>query len=63
MIQLCKKCLMLEGLLFLMFGVLFLLRDLNVWDYWNIQWWSIAFLMLGLTILLSNTCPKCKELN
>lgn len=54
---------MLEGLLFLMFGVLFLLRDLNVWDYWNIQWWSIAFLMLGLTILLSNTCPKCKELN
>jgi len=33
----------------LIVGVLFLFRDLGWWDFWNIQWWTILFLVIGLT--------------
>jgi len=59
----CKKCMLFKGLLLLVLGVLFLLRDLNVWNFWNIQWWTVAFLLMGLTLFVVNKCPKCVELN
>lgn len=34
--------------LVLVLGVLFLLRDLNVWNFWNINWWTAAFVLMGL---------------
>ncbi len=55
----CKKCHMVTGLLFLVLGVLFLLRDLNVWDFWNIQWWTALFLLAGLCGCAMHTCPDC----
>ena len=43
------------GWLVLVLGVLFLLRDWNVWDFWNIQWWTAAFVLVGLAGL----CKCC----
>ncbi len=55
----CKKCNMVTGLLFLVLGVLFLLRDLNVWGFWNIQWWTALFLLAGLCGLTMHTGKDC----
>jgi hypothetical protein len=49
------------GLLFLALGVLFLLRDLNVWNFWNISWFTVAFLVGGLFKLIhGGMCCKAK---
>ena len=56
----CKKCKTLCGVLFLVVGVLFLLRDLNVWDFWNVQWWSVLFLLMGLGSVAMCNCPDCQ---
>ena len=47
----CKNHMLWGGLLILVVGVLFLLRDLNVWNFWNIQGWSILFLLIGCKML------------
>jgi len=39
------KCM---GWLLLIVGVLLLLRDLGQWDFWNLQGWTLLFLILGL---------------
>jgi predicted ferric reductase len=36
------------GWVILILGVLFLLRDFNVWSFWNISWWTAAFILIGL---------------
>lgn len=36
------------GVLVLVVGVLFLLRDFAVWNFWNIQAWTAVFVLLGL---------------
>ena len=63
MFRLCKKCMALSGVFWAIFGILFLLKDLNVWNYGGINWWSIAFLLFGLNLLMARFCPKCQELN
>ena len=50
------------GVLVLVVGVLFLLRDFLVWDFWNISWYTAAFLLIGLTAGCSSGCPECKKL-
>lgn len=55
----CKKCSKVTGVLFLVFGVLFLLRDLGVWDFWNVQWWTVLFLLAGLCGLAMCHCSDC----
>ena len=55
----CKKCRMISAVLFLVLGVLFLLRDLNVWGFWKIQWWTALFLLIGVCGLSMNKCPDC----
>lgn len=43
-------------------GILFLLRDLGVWDFWNIQWWTALILLAGLCGLGSKgCCGSCCE--
>ncbi|MBU2639884.1 MAG: hypothetical protein KKG75_04235 [Nanoarchaeota archaeon] len=44
------------GGVILALGVLFLLRDLNVWNFWNISWWTVAFLVAGGAHLWSSCC-------
>ncbi|MBW2986988.1 hypothetical protein KY336_00415 [Candidatus Woesearchaeota archaeon] len=36
------------GIIVLIIGIMFLLVDLGKWDFWGVQWWSIAFIILGL---------------
>jgi hypothetical protein len=50
----------LGPLVVLVIGVLFLLRDLNVWDFWNISWWTAVFVLMGLCGLLGTCMGKKK---
>ncbi|MEK6932246.1 MAG: hypothetical protein AABW56_00430 [Nanoarchaeota archaeon] len=36
------------GWVLLIVGILFLLRDFGAWNFWNIQWYSVAFVLVGL---------------
>lgn len=58
----CGKCTKLCGLLLLVVGILFLLADLNVWEFWGIQWWTVIFLLTGLGYLCMSSCPACTTL-
>jgi len=44
----CKGC----SLVALIVGVLFLLQDLGIWDFWGINWWTVGFLLVGAGFLL-----------
>lgn len=55
----CKSCGASVGVLLLVVGVLFLLRDLQVWNFWNIQWWTVVFLLAGLMYIGCSTCREC----
>ncbi len=44
----------------LVLGVLFLLRDLNVWGFWNVSWWTAMFLVAGMIMYGSTCCPECQ---
>jgi len=56
----CKKCMGMCGFLMLLFGVLFLLQDLSIWNFWNINWWTVAFLLMGMTSLAMKSCSDCQ---
>ena len=58
----CSKCKMICGVLMLLAGVLFLLRDLGMWDFWNIQWWTVVFLLMGVGALAQKSCPDCQKM-
>jgi len=50
------------GAMFLVLGILFLLRDLAIWDFWNIQWWTALFLVVGVTHYAMSKCPDCEAM-
>jgi hypothetical protein len=58
----CKKCQGICGFLLLVLGVLFLLRDLNIWGFWGIQWWTALFILLGVATLGARSCPDCQAI-
>jgi hypothetical protein len=41
------------------FGVLFLLQNLGVWNFWNIQWYTTLFLLFGIAHI--GGCCKTKK--
>lgn len=45
---LCKGC----SIIALIAGLLFLLQDLGIWNFWNISWYTVGFLLLGGVYLL-----------
>ena len=55
----CKKCSMITGVLFLVAGVLYLLTDLGYVDWWKLQWWTVAFLLCGVSGIAMTKCPDC----
>ncbi len=57
--MMCKKCMGFCGWLMLVIGVLFLLRDFNVWNFWNIQWWTAVFILMGLSHIGMKNCAEC----
>lgn len=44
----CKTC----ALIAVIVGVLFLLQDRGIWDFWNLSWYTVAFLIIGLGSLV-----------
>ena len=58
--MMCGKCFKCGGLLFLIVGILLLLQNLNVWNFWGIQWYSAFFIIIGLGSLFSGCCKECK---
>ncbi len=44
---LCRFCASLSVIV----GVLFLLQDLGVWNFWNISWYTVGFILAGLVFL------------
>ncbi|MBS3121254.1 hypothetical protein J4434_00020 [Candidatus Woesearchaeota archaeon] len=58
--MMCDKCGKLCGLLLLVIGILFLLQDLAVWSFWNLNWYTVAFLLFGLCHLGKFCCKECK---
>jgi hypothetical protein len=46
--------------MFLVLGVLFLLRDFNVWNFWNVSWWSAVLVVYGITVLAQRSCGDCQ---
>ncbi len=61
--MLCNKCSKSMGLLVLIIGIAFLLQDLKVWNYWGLNWWTLAFILVGLSAIASSACPMCKQAN
>jgi hypothetical protein len=59
-IMCCDKCKKLGGGLLLVFGILFLLQNLNVWSFWNIQPWTVLFVLGGLSMFCTSCCPMCQ---
>jgi len=49
----CKLC----ATVAIVAGVLFLLQDLAIWDFWGISWYTVGFLILGIGSLMG-TCKK-----
>ncbi len=62
MMNSCEKCGKVLGILLLVLGVLFLLRDINVWNFWNIQWWTALFILAGVVYLATGSCGDCKKM-
>ena len=59
--RMCKKCSMICGILWLFAGIGFLLQDLDKWNFWHINWWSVAFLILGLAKFGKSKCGDCQK--
>jgi uncharacterized membrane protein len=57
----CHKCKMVMAVLLLILGALFLLVDLGVWTFWNIQWWTAIFILFGIGGLAKGSCKDCKK--
>ena len=47
-VGLCKGC----ALVSLIAGILFLVQDLGIWNFWNISWYTVGFILVGLLCLL-----------
>ena len=60
MMHTCQKCSRATSLLILALGVLFLLVDWNVWDFWGISWWSAILVIMGITGL-AKSAPQDVE--
>ena len=46
------------GAIVLILGILLLLKDLEVWDFWGISAWTLVFLIVGLCIICKAKCCK-----
>ncbi len=58
----CQKCCKATSLLVLALGVLFLLVDWGVWDFWGINWWTAIFIVIGITCLAKSGCKECQAI-
>ena len=58
----CEKCNAITAVLILLAGIGFVMADLKVWSFWSLNWWSVIFLIVGITSLAMGTCKDCKAM-
>lgn len=44
-------------------GILFLLKDLGIWTFWNINWWTVLFVLMGVGTIGWAHCTDCQMLS
>jgi len=49
-------------MMLLALGVIFLLGDLNIWNFWGISWWTALFLLGGVGHVAMSKCPDCQAM-
>jgi hypothetical protein len=59
MMHMCAKCGKIFTVIVLILGVLFLLQDLAVWNFWNISWYTVLFLLIGASHVGALNCKEC----
>jgi len=57
--MMCKKCSKISGIMILVAGVLFLLQDLAIWNFWGLNWYTVLFIIIGVTCFATTKCPDC----
>ncbi|MDP4012145.1 MAG: hypothetical protein Q8R00_00870 [Candidatus Nanoarchaeia archaeon] len=57
----CGKCATICGWLFLALGVVLLLKDLAIWDFWGINWWTGVIILFGLAHIGKGKCSDCQS--
>lgn len=55
----CKKCHAVCGWLLLALGVLMLLQDVGIWDFWNISWYTGVLVIFGFGSIAMTKCKDC----
>ena len=63
MCKMCDKCMKMSAIILLVLGIVFILQDTGVWDFWNLSWYTVVFLFAGICIFCTGSCPECKALN
>jgi len=56
----CQKCSAITAGLLLLAGLLFLLADIGVWSFWNLSWYTVLFIIVGITSIGMSSCKDCK---
>lgn len=56
----CGKCRTVCAVLLLAFGILFLLQDIGVWDFWGLSWYTVLFLLWGIGGIGQSKCADCQ---
>jgi uncharacterized membrane protein len=57
----CCKCKKWFGAGVFVLGIVFLLVDLGVVTFWSIQWWTVAFLLVGAKMFCKGCCKGTCE--
>ena len=58
----CEKCKKCCGWLVLIAGLGFLAADLGYWTFWNLNWWTVVVLILGVAKVTQLSCKDCQAL-
>jgi len=56
----CPKCAKISGVLVLLLGVALLLKDLAIWNFWGVSWYTGLILLFGIGGLASSACKECQ---
>lgn len=58
----CQKCHVVCGVLLLALGLLMLLQNLGIWNFWNIQWYTGVLIIFGVGSIAMTRCKDCRAM-
>ncbi len=58
----CPKCTKVSGILVLLLGIALLLKDIAIWNFWGVNWYTGLILIFGIGSLASSTCKECQAI-